>query len=256
MQFLVDTHVHIYPFYRVTAALDSLIDNMDAAGGATRVACLTERHDCFLFERLAAGTDAGVADAFDARRESDTVLRLVRRGDGGTVYLVAGQQIVTAENIEVLALAMASRVADGAPAPDTVDAVLGAGGVPVAAWGFGKWVGGRGGVVRDLLARYEPGQMALGDTTMRPHGWATPFIMRAARRRGFKVLAGSDPLPFAGEECRPGSYHCIVDAPGATPVDVVDRLLALPAAAVRPAGSRGTPLAVARRILAHKRAVH
>ncbi len=256
MRFKIDTHVHIYPFYQVAAALDSLIDNMDTSDGSSRVACLTERYDCFLFDRLAAGGDAAVAAAWDAYRETDTVVRLVRRRDRGELHLCAGQQIVTAENIEVLALGMATRVVDGASATETVDAVLAAGGVPVAAWGFGKWIGARGGVVRDLLRRYEPGQIALGDTTMRPHGWATPFIMRAARRQGFRVLAGSDPLPFAGEERRAGSYHCVVDAPGATPANVVERLLALPADGVRTAGSRGSPVAVARRILAHKRSAN
>ncbi len=256
MRFLVDTHVHIYPFYRVAAALDSLVDNMPASTADVRIGCLTERQDCFVFDRLA---ERGIADAdaaYDVQRQSPTLIRLVRRRDGAGLFLVAGQQIVTAENIEVLALNTASRVADGQSAPATVDAVLAAGGLPVAAWGFGKWVGGRGDVVRDLLARFRPDQFALGDTTMRPHGWATPFIMRAARRRGFHVLAGSDPLPFDGEERRPGSYHSVVESAGATPADLVNGLLTLPPESLHSGGSRGSPVSVAQRLLAHRRAAH
>lgn len=256
MRFRVDTHLHIYPFYTVAAALDALVDNMPAANGEVRVGCLTERQDCFLFDNLARQRVVEADEAYAARHESDTVIRLSRRRDGVELYLVAGQQIVTAENIEVLALNMAARVEDGRTAPETVDAVLAAGGLPVAAWGFGKWIGGRGRVVRDLLDRYRPGEIAIGDTTMRPHGWTTPFIMRAARRRGFHVLAGSDPLPFDGEERRAGSYHSLVDVPDVAPAEIVGRLLTLSPGAIGAGGSRGSPAVVAGRLLAHHRAAH
>jgi len=128
-------------------------------------------------------------------------------------------------------------------------------GLTVAAWAPGKWFGARGKVVSGLLRRFGPGGIALGDTTLRPQGWATPFIMRAARRRGFRVLAGSDPLPFGGEECRPGSYHTVVEA-DAGPAALAGRLLELPAASLRTGGARGSLLTVARRLKAHKRASH
>lgn len=254
MRYRVDTHLHIYPFHRAEAALAALIDNMPAANGDfTRMACLTERHDCFVFDRIAAGEDPAVAARFDVERRSGTVLQLVRREDGAGLYLVAGQQIVTSENIEVLALGMDRRVADGADAATTVRGVLDAGGTPVAAWGFGKWLGARARVIRDLLDRFGPGEIALGDTTMRPRGWATPYIMRAARRRGYRILAGSDPLPFAGEERRPGSYHSIIDGGELEPEELATRLLTVLPAAISSAGSRSAPLDLARRMLAHRR---
>lgn len=249
MRFKVDTHVHLYPVYRLAQALDALIDNLAAAADEVAVGCLTERHDCFVFDQLAAGASP-LDDRFEVSPPDGVLLRLRRRADGATCYLVAGQQIITAENIEVLALGMRDRLPDGQDAAATVSAVRAAGAVPVVAWAPGKWFGGRGKVVRDLLRRFQPGDLALGDTTLRPHGWATPFIMRAAHARGFCVLAGSDPLPHAGEECRPGSYHSVIEAD--LPLSqLVEQLAHLPPPSIAAGGSRGMPWTVAQRLRAH-----
>jgi len=169
------------------------------------------------------------------------------------MHLVAGRQIVTAERIEVLGLAMPGRVDDGRPAPDTVAAVQAAGGVPVLAWAPGKWFFARGRVVLDIIARHPPGALLLGDTTLRPTVWPEPAIMRAARKRGYGIAAGSDPLPFAGEEARMGAYASVIEAPFDAQNPLASARAALRQGPARCVGRRGSLPEVVRRLRALRR---
>lgn len=206
MQAAVDTHVHIYPFYDVVRTLDTLLTNLGHNGpNDLRIGCLAERYDCDLYRELATSPRQSVVDSFAITVEENS-LRICSRRGAGEFHLLPGQQIITAENIEILSLACARRVAEGLSASDTVRAIRSLGGVPVVAWAPGKWFFARGKVVRALLDEFSPGDMLLGDTTLRPVGWLTPLIFRTARKRGFRIICGSDPLPFAGEEQTPGSY--------------------------------------------------
>ena len=211
---LFDSHIHIYPFHDAARSFKAALDNMsNISPGNIFIGCITERYDCDLFNELATGGVPDVRNHFKIEaRESDTILKLTDKTNR-ILHVVAGQQIVTSENIEVLALNMRSRVPEGDSAAATIRAVLDNGGIPVVAWAVGKWFGQRGKVVENLLNDFNPQQIALGDTSLRPIGWSTPFIMRAAEKKGFRVLAGSDPLPFKGEESRPGSYFSKIECP-------------------------------------------
>ncbi len=210
MQFAIDTHVHIYPFYRVEHALESVIENLARTGENTiKIACLTERYDCDIYSELATSPRPEVAARFHIENHENYLL-IRRRESTGEFYLAPGQQIITKENIEVLSLSCLKRVAEGNSAVDTVRDILELGGIPVVAWAPGKWFFKRGEVVKSLIDRFSPSELALGDTTLRPVGWFVPLIMRAARRRGYKILYGSDPLPFKGEERTPGSYATLI----------------------------------------------
>ena len=258
MSLAIDTHVHIYPFYDTARALDALLDNLAKADASSeRIGCLTERYDCHLYTELAESPDAGLLERFEIEKSRGS-LRIRRLSDGASCDLLPGQQVITGENIEILSLACETRVAEGKPAPDTVRAILAEGGVPVAAWAPGKWFFKRGKVVRALLDAFEPGELALGDTTLRPVGWLTPLIIREARSRGFRVLYGSDPLPYIGEECRPGSYHSRVESEvgNSVGVDPSERVRSLLNAAwrIEPAGGRGSFPEVLNRLYRNSRA--
>ena len=257
MRVLIDTHLHIYPFQDAVASFESLIRRLaPLAPEDVRMACLTERFDCALFEELSASDDRIRPRYSASKTDSDKVLR-IERNDGEWFYLNAGQQIVTAENIEILGLNMRTRVKEGREAGETIRAVLAEGGYPVVAWAPGKWFGKRGKLVQSLVRSFNPAEIALGDTSLRPLGWTTPFIIRAARKQGFRVLAGSDPLPFAGEEVRPGSYHSAIEWPedDFAPSDLFARLAAS-AAEIRIENRPRRPgiLTVAQRMIQHKRA--
>jgi len=259
VQLAVDTHVHIYPFYRVEMALETVLKNLAKYGAQrTKVACLTERYDCDLFAELSNFPRSEVLEKFDLELTSDSLV-VRKKSNGDFFHLLPGQQIITAENIEILSLNCGERVGEGQPAVDTVRAVLDAGGVPVAAWAPGKWFFERGKIVASLLDQFSPAELALGDTTLRPIGWTTPHIIRNAMQRGYRILFGSDPLPFNGEENQAGAYFSKVDsapgsiAEGTCPGSVISQILTLDLD-VSAAGARGSLPEVLLRLYRNNRA--
>ena len=106
--------------------------------------------------------------------------------------------------------------------------------------------------MRALVKEFPPAQLVLVDTSLRPLGWPAPSLYRAARKQGRAVLAGSDPLPFAGEEDLAGSYYCTLSIPGLDdPSRLVASLKATLAAGDLPiqfGGRRGGPRSVFRRL--------
>ena len=259
MQLAVDTHVHIYPFYRVERALRAILKNLGMGNqSGVKVACLTERYDCDLYASLQKSPSAQILEQFEIEPTQDSlIVRDKSRED--QFHLLPGQQIITSENIEILALSCTKRVDEGQPAADTVSAILDAGGVPVVAWAPGKWFFQRGRVVVSLLDRFGPSELALGDTTLRPIGWTTPKIISDARKSGYRILYGSDPLPFVGEENRPGSYfsNIEIDSGNSTttnnPGQIISQLLTMDVK-ISAAGTRGSLPEVLLRLYRNNRA--
>ena len=256
MKYIIDTHVHIYPFYAIETALQCTLDNFHAISPeAIKVACLTERYDCDVYTDLLLKPSAKVTSEFDINSiKHDSALQITSKQSGRQLFLLPGQQIITAENLEILSLNCAHRVEEKQSASDTITQVIDRDGIAVVAWGLGKWLGSRGKVIEQLIDKFEPHQFVIGDTTMRPYGWGTPRIMKLAQQKGFKVLCGSDPLPFQGEEIRPGSYASIIDVEG----DSIDPDIALNTlfntkSSPENVGRRGSLIEVALRTLNHKR---
>ncbi len=257
MKLIVDTHVHIYPFYEIHKALDAVLKNFNAlSSDAVKVACLTERYDCHVYDDLATNSKNLVGDAFDiAVSNTGHSLKIKSTSTGQDFCLLPGQQIITSENLEILSLNCPQRVEEGLPARQTIENVIKNNGVPVVAWGLGKWIGKRGGVVKDLLNTFTPEQLAVGDTTMRPYGWFMPLIMRQAKAKGFKIIFGSDPLPFPGEECRPGSYATEISSSASDkrPREVIANMLTQNVI-MQSVGHRCSLIDVAQRTLGHRKA--
>jgi len=122
----------------------------------------------------------------------------VRDAGGRRMLVVAGRQVVTAERLEVLVLFAPQEVTAGQTAAQTVEAVLQAGALPVLPWSPGKWWGRRGEAVRRIVAEAGPNQLCLGDIKGRPLVWPSPAAFSLARRKGLKILRGSDPLDLPG----------------------------------------------------------
>ncbi|MGB6222648.1 hypothetical protein [Haloferula sp.] len=120
------------------------------------------------------------------------------------LLVIAGRQVVTAERVEVLALATASEFEDGRPLSETIESVKAAGGIAVLPWGVGKWFGERGRLVEQAVR--EHGVM-VGDNAGRPLGWPKPSLFSE-----FPVIPGSDPLKAEGEERMVGSYGFVLEA--------------------------------------------
>ena len=250
----LDAHAHVYPLHDVPRLLLAALDHMPrVAPTDLRVLCLAERADCSFFQALAQDEIRLPGDRWRiAAWDPDGGIKIRHLPDHRDLWILAGRQIVSAERIEVCALFSDAPVADGLPAREIVRAILDQGGLPALDWAPGKWLFQRGDLVRRLVAEFPPAQLALVDTSLRPLGWPAPGLYRAARKQGRAVLAGSDPLPFAGEEDLAGSYHCTFALPGLDdPARLVAPLKAALAGGRLPidfAGRRGAPLSVLRRL--------
>ena len=185
MLVLADTHVHFYPVFDMREMFTRLCANIDAVAGGrehVKVACLAERSDCDWFQRAKSG-EVKPPEGFKIDMlSSDPGSVLVLSESGARLYIVAGRQLRTLEGLEVLGLTTASILADGMTARDAVRAVTEAGGVPVLAWAVGKWSFARGRIVACMVASARPGELLMGDSSLRPEGWNEPGKMKEARK--------------------------------------------------------------------------
>lgn len=260
MTIIADTHVHIYPLYDASRALETLIRKLTAyvggaASGVQLAACLTERHDCHFF-RSACDSAVPLDGLLRVEAIDEGQALAAHQDNAGSCLILPGRQIITRERLEVLALTKDLNIADNQPIFDVIESVISGGGVPVLPWSPGKWMFGRSAVVADALRRFDPSKLCIGDTTLRPHGWREPRIMADARSAGYTVLAGSDPLPVHGEEDRMAEYVTrFENAPEESGVaDALRAAMLDPASRCDALGRRGSVAQIAKRWIANKRA--
>jgi len=256
----VDTHVHLHRCFDLGLFLGSAAGNFESAAAeltprqpCRAVLCLTEGMGANAFEHLQqiAG-DTTEVDGWSIAGTQETVSLIAGHKNGATLILVAGRQVRCAEGLEVLALGTGRVFHDGMALTEAIERTLAAGAVPVLPWGFGKWTGRRGRVIRQVMGDYAPGTLSLGDNSGRPAFWREPAEFVQARRLGLQILPGSDPLPFPSEVARVASYGLAV--PGvlsdARPAHDLLGILCDPSVVIRPFGRREQPLRFLRNQLA------
>jgi hypothetical protein len=269
VKIIADTHVHLYPCYNLKTALDQLVQQLQSHDPtAVPVAFLTEVRGCDFYSQLKNNsvdtapyviTPCPTEDALVITNPTPDTRHppaLRSLGEAGTPsYVFPGQQIVTAERIEILSLTARVDIQDAQPASVVIEKVLAAGGIPVVSWAPGKWFFERGRIVRDLVEHAEPGSLLLGDTTLRPLVWPEPSLMRLGRSRKLTVVAGSDPLPFQGEESFMGSYGSFLngDFDPDHPVSSIRRILGSLDGVTGTAGTRCGLFSVMNRLIRHHR---
>ncbi len=204
MQIAADSHVHVYPFYDLAAQFDAAMRNLPRAD--IQLLCLTERQGQREFQALRNGDRKAEGWSIEPTEEAES---LRARGVPGEIILLAGRQIVTAENLEVLALGRDLDIPDGRPLSDTLARVRDGDAIPVLPWGLGKWWGRRGTFVQNCLDTARPGDLTFADTCLRPAVFPEPALLRSARSRGFSILHGSDPLPRPHEETLTGRWATV-----------------------------------------------
>lgn len=250
----LDAHAHVYPFHDVPRLLLAALDHMPRiAPTDLRVLALAERADCSFFQALAQDEIRLPGDEWRILAWDPAGGVKIRHLPGHRdLWILAGRQIVSSERIEVCSLFSDEPVEDGQPAEAIIHAIQAGTGLPALDWAPGKWLFQRGALVRSLVKKFKPGELLLIDTSLRPLGWPEPRLYRAARKQGRAVLAGSDPLPFPGEEDLAGSWYSTFSIP--RPEDEARLIAPLKAAlvsgslSIRCAGRRGTPAETARRL--------
>lgn len=216
---LVDAHVHFYPCYDREAFLAGALRNFER--GAVQLGLPADTPGC-LFLADCRGQDSlallarrnGTSDRgpWELRAAREDGLLLSIGGGAPRLALIAGRQIVTRDGLEVLALGCTAGIPDGLALKDALAAAIGAGALTVLPWGFGKWRAGRGRLIRRVIDSADPSELFLGDNGGRAGLLGRPALFEWALTRGFAVLPGSDPLPFASQTGRAGGYGFCLEA--------------------------------------------
>ena len=263
-----DTHVHGYPRHDLAVLFDAAMRALARAAGAPRgaaafppgacgVLCFTDAAADRGFARLRAAVGkAPPAPGLVVEALAEPEALRLRRADGAALHAIGGFQVVTRERLEVLALGAREAPPGGRALDDTVRRVREAGAVPVLPWAPGKWLGGRGRAMRRFVEESSPGDFVLADSRLRPTVWPEPAILRLARDRGFKIVAGSDPLAPSADAAAAGSYATVYrDVPFDEARPAVSMRALLAGADGRRAGRRIGPLALLRLLRRHAAAM-
>lgn len=257
----VDTHLHAYRCYDINVWFKALSSNLARTNARKMAGCLVTAASGGVSLSELAGLLPTVPSASDWQFDYDEGAGLLSMCHElyGELALVAGHQLVSSERLEVLALLdRGSRPRlEGCGAQELIDTILERDALPVLSWAPGKWWGKRGEIVKKLLDLYTPDTLLLGDSALRPAVlWPLPFIMRRARRDGFSILSGSDPLPLRGAEITSGCFATCCVFPGnekLRPENIKNALMAgngrLPSG-----GSRLAPWTVFAMLLRHRHA--
>ncbi len=215
---LLDTHLHFHTLFDVKTFFDALNNNFSAIAekkGLTNfqcAACFTESSGANFFSKLYDNLGSkSFIDGYSLIPCKDENALILRNDKGFSVFLIAGRQIVTRENLEVLAIGMVEEFEDGVEINDVIQAVITKGLIPILPWGFGKWTGERKKVIKNIVARNEFKPLFLGDNGNRPNFMKLPSIMDKGKAKNLHNLQGSDPLPFKVEEKKPGSFGALME---------------------------------------------
>jgi hypothetical protein len=256
MRLLVDTHGHLdlrHDPHRLLRGARDRLETLALASGADPfrlVFCLLDRAGQSAMESLRT---APVQKDWTAEScSADPAALRIRFPDGPDLWVCAGRQVATAERLEVLGLGPCPPVPDRLPLGEILTALRRGGtGAIILPWAFGKWTGSRGLLIRDRLLSEPPASLLLGDSSLRPRGFPEESLLKLGRAHGFRIVAGTDPLPAAGEEEVAGSYATCLegDWEDGQPAESLVRALTDPRIPLRFAGRRSAPWTVAHRLI-------
>ena len=210
----VDGHVHFHSLDRVVATLDAAATNFQVFGkrdfGLLGVMLLTQASRERVFEAL---RDQGSCGSWTIRASPEEGESLQAEKRERRIVVVCGRQIRCESGLEVTALGTTEIFPDGLPLEEAICEVQARGALASIPWGFGKWLGVRGQVVRDSLRRHPPGSLAICDNGGRPRGLGQPALVRECGALGYLILPGSDPFPFGSDYLRAGSFGFLAAEP-------------------------------------------
>ena len=164
---------------------------------------LTQASGERVFEQIKVNGLSGDWQTEPVHQEPESLV--ARRGDT-KIAIVCGRQVRAEGGLEVVGLGTCQEFSDGASVAETVAAVHASGALAVLPWGFGKWLGNRGRVVRDTLHSVGPRAVSVGDNGSRLAALGAPALIRESELEGFRVLPGTDPFPFANDYRRVGGF--------------------------------------------------
>ncbi len=223
---IIDSHVHIYDCFNLDLFFDAAFQNFQnqlekastVPDTANFILLLAEGASTKWFHRTLAQIKQSVAKENNLEYwriyptpEEHSLIAEHSEFPERKIVIVAGHQLVTQENIEVLALFCVADIDNGLNIGDTLKMIREYDAVPVIPWGAGKWLGKRGELVKEIVKTNSDQLLFLGDNGGRPKIWGEPNLFSLAEEKGIGILPGSDPLPLKDDLRRVGSFGCIID---------------------------------------------
>lgn len=216
---MIDGHVHIYDsfdldkFFKIANRyLDHFYDTLYANGSPyEKVLLLTEGKTNDVFSQLKNHGGFTNDSGFQCRETKEQESLVLTKYDKPVCYILKGRQIVTRENLEVLAVATNLTIEDGLPINTVIGKLTDANQLAVLAWGFGKWFFKRGKVIKRVLDTCRSPYLLVADNSGRPVFWPYPSAFKKANALNIPLINGSDPLPFEEEIAKVGSYGFTVE---------------------------------------------
>ncbi len=214
---LVDGHVHLHDAWDVGIFLSEAHQNFARVSkrlgntAFTGVLVMVDAEGQHGYRRIVAEATSfrtTDAQAWTLTETDETVSTRLRR-DHSSLVIIAGRQLRSVENLEVLAMGVDVSIEEHRPLTELVADITAHGGVAIIPWGFGKWSGKRGRILRDLLGSARV-PFVLGDNGNRPALLPAPSLFRLARSHGLQIIPGSDPLPFRRERNRAGTFGFVL----------------------------------------------
>ena len=203
----VDAHVHFHRDSLVEPTLDAAANNFARAcrstGSLLGILLLVQSSREQVFEQLLEGQTCGRWRLGKVAAEPQT---LIARRNERQIAIVCGRQVRCERGLEVLALGTTTRFPDGRSLHEMIERVRGDGALVALPWGFGKWIGRAGEIVREALRRHSPDELFAGDNGGRLSALGMPGLLRDASQAGFRILPGTDPFPFGGDYRRVGAF--------------------------------------------------
>ncbi len=219
----VDSHVHLYNWVDLVPMLDTALASFTDAVHKHKgkvpfygMLVLTEPRgrDTFpkLRTQLQSAQPCWLSSEWMLEPTDETLSLTAVHTDGTRIFLISGQQVVTREALEVLAIASEQTVPDRQSLQDTLKAIRQRDGYPVLPWAVGKWLMGRGKIVSQAIAENDGKPLGIGDNGGRPAFWTRVEQFKQARLFDLPILRGSDPLPVKSSR-NAGSYGTLMSIP-------------------------------------------
>jgi hypothetical protein len=206
-QLPVDAHVHFHRREFVAPTLDAAAENFarvaSPAAGYLGALLLAEAPREQVFETLADSKPHG-RWRFD--RVAEEPQTMIARSGEQRIAVICGRQVRCAFGLEALALGTTARLPSGQELEQTIERIRADGALAVVPWGFGKWIGRAGDVVRTLFDTCAPDSLYVGDNGGRLETLGMPNLLRVAIDAGLRVLPGTDPFPFGADYRRVGAF--------------------------------------------------
>ncbi len=215
---LIDSHVHLYDNFDPDSFIESITRNFIKFGKldenefkeSVKMIFLTEAKENDFFTRIEDNSLPLKNCDIHTEKTGEEGSILLKQNGNELFYIIRGRQIITEENIEILSVGDGPIIKDGLPAAEVLERIRENEQLAILAWGVGKWLFGRGKMVKNIINTLEYPLLLIGDNSARPLLWIKPLIYRKGDKLGIPVVAGSDPLPLNGEDEKAGSYFFMI----------------------------------------------